>query len=307
MKEAKSSSKSGIPQRDAGGRLNAMYFSMKGLFLVAMLLGVLSETGCTNLGAVRDFAAISSQSHSVQLAAAELADSPQRQLQYALDDSTKSIYQASVTLGMSNQVALVAAYGIIQSYMTTLGTLAGDGILASNTIAIGNFAQVISTQSFIKDTNAVDAYGKIASLISKAIIDLYRQSKVRKMIEDVHDSFPVAVSNLEHVVTVDCVLQLSAETNMLNSYYIYSTQLNSANTPPWAQRLVMDSYNAKMEELLGKIHDCNECGLALGKIAAGYQLMYDNRDHLDAKEFESTLKSYEQDIMDAYTSIKKLK
>lgn len=276
------------------------------LYTVILLLLVF-QTGCTNLDAVRDFAAATSQSQAIKLAATELSDSPQRQLLYVLDDSAKPTYEASVMLGNSNAMAVVAAYGIVQNYINTLGALAGDGILASNTVVIGNFTRVLSSQSFIGDTNVLTAYGKIATLISKAIMDYYRQEKLRQMIEDVHDSFPLAVSNLEHIVTVDCVLQLSAETNMLNSYYIDSTQLNSTNTPDWAERLVMDSYNAKMKVLLGKIQDCYQCGVALKKIADGYQLMYSNRNHLGTKEFKSMLKSYQLNISDAYTSIKELR
>jgi hypothetical protein len=159
----------------------------------------------------------------------------------------------------------------------------------------------------IKDTNALGAYGQIADLASKAMTDLYRRKKIREMIAQASNSFPTAVSNLQHLVTVNCVLQLEAEKRMLATYYIDSTRLDATNTPPWARTLVMEVYRDKLSVLEQKIEDCKKCGVILGKMQDGYQALLKNVKHLDAKELESTLKGYEQAMSAAYAAIKKLK
>jgi hypothetical protein len=274
-------------------------------YVVALML-VMSLAACTNLRAVRDFAAISTQGQSMQSAAAELSDSPQRESQYALDDATRQQFEISALNGKTNELALVAAYGVLQTYMATLATLAGDGIIASNN-AIADFNKQLASQHLIADTNALDAYSKISQLVSKAITDLYRQSKLREIIGEAHESVPTVVSNLEHIITVDCVEQLNGEERMLDAYYIDHSKVSSTNTPPWAKTLVMEIYRDKRSTLEGKIHDCEQFGIVLSKIAAGHEAMFRNLKHLDAKELESTLKGYQQEISAAYDSIKKLK
>ena len=289
-------SKPGRPRRS--GKLSA---------LAAVLLFSVGLTGCVNLKAVHDFAATSADGQTMQTAAAQLADSPQRQIQYVQDTNAIKSLEMSAAIGKTNQQAVLAAFGVIQKYMTTLATLAGDGIVASNNAVAGLSQQLVASDLFGTDTNAPDAYGKLAGLVFKAATDFYRQAQLREMIERAAPCFPVAIATLQHIVTNDCVLELRTEMDAADQYYEILSGLQNPDTPKWAVVLVEDIHQDRKAAIQNKINICQQYGIVLGKIADGHAVMVKNLHHLGAKELASALNGYQQQIAAVYEGLKKIK
>lgn len=264
-------------------------------------------TGCTNLTAVHDFAALSSEGHTLHAIATELADSPQRQIRYALTESARNDLVLAADIGKTNEQRLVAAHAVVQSYMNALATLASDGIVASNNALAGLNEELAEAGIFGAHAEERDAFANLAELVDKAATDFYRQAKLREMIDHAAPALPVAIGALQRIVTNDCVMVLQSELGNVNQYYKERSGILDQGTPRWAVVLVEEIRETRVAALKDKIQVCRQYAVILQKIADGHAAMARNLNHLDAKQLVATLEGYEQQICSVYDSFNKLK
>jgi hypothetical protein len=271
------------------------------------LLFAAALTGCVNLKAVHDFAAISTDGQTLRVVAAELADSPARQVRYASNEDAKKDLEAAAALGKKNARELVAFFGVVQRYLAALATLSSDGIVATNNELAGLTNEIAESTMFAANADATDAFGELSELVARAATDFYRRAELRRMIKAAAPHFPVAIGALQRVVTNDCVLQLQGELGALNQYYREQSGIADPAAPKWAVVLVEEVRQDRETAVRDKIQVCRQYGVVLGKIAAGHAALVKNLNHLDAKDLVSELEGYEQGIFDAYDAVRSLK
>lgn len=277
------------------------------IILTCTLAIAAALTGCTNLKAVHDFAALSTEGQTLQGIAAELANSPKRQIQFAATESAKNELVLAANIGKTNEQRLVAAHGILQNYMAALASLASDGIVASNNALAGFNQELAEAGMFGAHAQERDAFGKLAELVDKAATDFYRQAKLREMIDQAAPAFPVAIGALQRIVTNDCVMVLQSELGNVNQYYKERSGILDQGTSRWAVVLVEEIRRTRVAALEDKIQVCRQYGVILQRIADGHAAMARNLNHLDAKQLVATLEGYEQQICSVYDSFNKLK
>jgi len=281
--------------------LNARLAALFWLAIATLLL-----SGCANLRAVRDFAQTSTEGQTLQAVAAELAESPRRQIRYTTNQAVKTDLELSAAIGRTNRDEIVAAHQAIQAYMATLATLASDGIVASNNTMAQLNQALAESRFFAVHEKERDAFGKLAELVMTAATDFYRRAELRHMIKQAEPYFPVAIAALQRIVTNDCVMLLQGEMGAMNQYYELQSGLQNASTPAWAVVLVEEVRQERAATIEQKIRVCRQYGVILGKIGEGHAAMAQNVKHLDTKEVVATLEGYQQEISAAYESFKQV-
>ena len=264
-------------------------------------------SACTNLKAVHDFASVSTEGQTLHSIAAELANSPQRQIRYAATESAKADLVLASNIGKTNQQKLVAAHAIVQSYMAALANLACDGIVASNNALVEFNKELEQAGIFEAHAQERDAFGRLAELVASAATDFYRQAKLSEMIERAAPAFPLAIGALQRIVTNDCVMILQSELGSANQYYKERSEILDQGTPAWAVVLVEEIRQTRVAALEDKIQICRQYGVILARIADGHAAMARNLKHLDAKQLVSELGGYEEQISAVYDGFNKLR
>ena len=272
--------------------------------VVVLVLQGAALTGCLNLKAVREFATVSTEDATLKAIAGEMVDSPRRKVRYAADEDTKKAFEAAATVGRTKRAELVRSHEVIRAYMATLATLAGGGSIDSNSSVAGFSAEF--GDSGLLDFSEKQAFGKLATLVSRAATDSYRRTTVRQLIRQAAPGFPTAIAALQRVVRLIGDEQLGGEIGALNQYYRIQSNLPDPTTPAWARVLVEEIRQEREAAVQQKIEVCRNYATALGRVADGHAAMLKNLDHLDARELVALLKQYEQEIAAAYEAVRRL-
>ena len=155
-----------------------MHDTARALRLVLALSLALLLTGCVSMQAVSDYSTVSRKTlEGVQTVGRDYSASCLRMDQYKPRTNDKGICAKEKTAGKGISNAALA----LNAYVSGLGALATDDTVAYNT-QIDGLASSVKT-SGIMPSNQADAFGGLAKLLSRALLDGYKQKQIRLYID----------------------------------------------------------------------------------------------------------------------------
>lgn len=254
--------------------------------LLASSLGLLL-TGCVTLQAVSDYSATSRKTlESVQTVGRDYAASCLRMQQY------NAISEHGPAMCAKEKMAakgIADAAQALDAYMSGLAALAADE-------TVGYDAQIDGLVTSIKNANImqnrqVEAFGGLAKLLSKAMLDGYKQKQLRTYLDKADPDVSIASKALSDVVGKLYALYIKAE---LEKWDIEYTDLERSQKKlkPLEWQIYADRKWPERVELEAKIAAADSLAKSVLAIGTAHAELRMNADKLDAKELSALIKAY---------------
>ena len=262
-------------------------------------------TGCADLGAIRKFADAAADSAQYTALSSDYPKSIERQKRYQPTNQQQTL-DSILKTRQSQQPGLLALHKGIANYMRALGDLAADDLVSYDK-SLDGVTDNLKTTKLVSSVEA-DAFGSITKLIAKASTDAYRQSELRKLINDANSDFQTVINAMVRIVGTDFVASLDNDSIALKGHYKNIIEVARHNGPQDASIELLN------EQLLDKLalieiqkEACVGYAETLRTIGAGHQSLFDNRSHISSKVVLTTIQGYADQVKDAYEKIKALK
>lgn len=215
---------------------------------------------------------------------------------------------------------------VLINYMTALGALASDDVVAFKSSYDALSKSVVSTTVF-KESQVNAGFG-LARFLTEATANFYRRKKLRDAIASEDARVGVLSTALRGYVVDGYVRLLKSERNVLNTYYqdaiakhidrdkAFGEQLlaqrgrREERTPSrTTDRLGIISTKAMWDQELKKIDDriaaAHSYGQIMVDISAAHKKLFIHRNDLNTKEMRTTLLGYAQEIETQIETFKK--
>lgn len=269
---------------------------------VVILTFALTLSGCIDLASVSKFAAISKEAG---LTFPDLVEDMQasclRRAYYAPESKQKEALDGCEQY-KSLRDPLIKAHKLLIAYLTAMGTLASDEVVAYDKSFDGLKNTIQTTGKF--DKAQVDAIGNIVKAISDAAVNVYRRNQLKKVIETNNSDIQTLTNALKDIVGQDYKRLLSLEEEGLETYY-KTNLLNFKPQEPLTALVVNKMRVSDKEALQRRIDAADAYVKVLDNIAKGHQELYDNRNKLDSKKVLQDLAGYAQSIDDMIGKLRK--
>ncbi|MDP2847164.1 MAG: hypothetical protein Q8O35_03100 [Humidesulfovibrio sp.] len=252
---------------------------------LALSLGLLL-TACVSMQAVNDYSAASRKTlEGVQTIGRDYSASCLRMDQYKPRTNDKNVCAKEKTAGKGISNAALA----LNAYVSGLGALAADDNVAYNS-QIDDLASSVKT-SGIMPSNQADAFGGLAKLLSRALLDGYKQKQIRLYVDRADPDVTIASRALADVVGKFYVQYIKAELETWDFEYRELERVQKQLKPlewqiysekKWQERLELEAKIAAAESLAGNV-------LAIGTAHSELRM---NAGRLDSKELSAVIKAY---------------
>lgn len=282
--------------------------------------------GCTDLGAIRDFAKSSATVANYTPVLNDYAPSIERQKRYLPDDAwlkddaaDQAQYQADKKWRDEKIAELTATtaeaeaelprietlHKTVVAYMTALGQLADDDLVSFD-------KQITGLTGALKDSKVIDAdtakaVAGVASLVARAFTDRWRQAELAKLIKDTDSDFQIVVKGLQKIVSRGISGTLGDEAAAANSYFEKVVlRARSGKGEIAGIALVQEIRRDHAAAIAEKQRAADAYVKALGKIAAGHADLKANAGKLSDKQLLARISADAKDIQTLYENIKAL-
>jgi hypothetical protein len=151
----------------------------------------------------------------------------------------------------------------------------------------------------------VSAYAKISSVLTRAITDAYRKKKISKYIGEANDAIKVLLKSLEFNLVSNLSKKLEVKKERVKSYYF--SLFDDTKASSYEKKKILEDFNSATFDIDTKKKQIIAFGKGLNTIAEGHQLLFENRNKLNAKDLKELLSQYASDIQDIVDEINKLK
>jgi len=208
----------------------------------------------------------------------------------------------------AQQPGLLALHEGMTAYMQALGALASDEIVSYDkpARALEKAAQAIRKIEGLDSKKADQATGAVISLttrIASTATTMFRQRKLRQLIDQSNTDFQIIVETL-HVVVGTCFpLSLGIEATMLDDHYGPILQ-EAEKTPPSKRtasetlsiELLRDTWLERKGDVAAKIETCEHYAKVLNAIGQGHQMLFDKQKELSAKAVRERISALTEDV-----------
>jgi hypothetical protein len=275
------------------------------ILLPVGLAALVFFSSCGDLKSIRKFADASANSAGYTSLTADYPKSLERQKRYQEEE-----YHAEVDKEFqerkAQQPALLALHKCVEEYMSALGALASDELVSYDK-SIDSLAGDVKKAKLIDDSKA-EAFASLTKLIAKAATDLYRQRKLKQMINDANKDFQVVITAMIDIVGKDFTSSLDNEATAVDKYYEEIKTISEKAPPQQAAiALLKDKWQEKKDEVEAKRQACVLYVKTLKTIGDGHKLLFDNKDKLSTKQVLDSINTYGKEVSALYKQIKDLK
>ncbi|MET0266778.1 MAG: hypothetical protein ABW202_14310 [Duganella sp.] len=266
-------------------------------YLAPTLLTLLL-TGCANLGAIRDFGALSADSASYTALTEDYLGSPERSKRYTLrkDDAQRTRLTEQAREREQLRVPLQLYHQAVSDYMAALATLAADEVTNYDG-QINPLVDAASSNGLIPAQQA-DLVKAIGTLLTDAATNAYRQRELKQLITRANAPLQgILADTVRLMAAFDSAI--ADEKALYHAYYDELMHLAGQREPVaaellWSQHGAIVQGFARRQQALAPYID------TLKTIAAAHQSLYDNRDKIADQEVLDQLKQYTRKIRSTY-------
>ncbi|MDP1823902.1 MAG: hypothetical protein Q8L48_11690 [Archangium sp.] len=269
-----------------------------------MLFGV----SCANLGAVRKFAKTSAATADYEEVVADYVGSPRRLLRYQPEDQQDALKKSYETR-KAQQPRLKAVQQVLVGYMDALGDLAADEVPGIDD-EVDAFSKALDGAGFIGDGDqkvgkeTATAATAIAKLLGRAILDGWRQAKLKKMVEEGDKPLQTAVAGLKGLLGKDLRASLENESVAVQKpFKAWTAAATSSNDPdgaPPVARILLDEH---LEAVRARQRRLESYLQVLDAIAEGHAELVTNIERLDRDEVTKKLDGYTKNLKATYAAM----
>lgn len=196
-------------------------------------------------------------------------------------------------------------YSAIRGYFDGLARLSANNLTnytfdpLAKSLTAGNFGGVQVTPE------QAQSYAKIASVLSGALTDGYRQKKIGTYIGEANDAIKTLLQALQFTLSGNLAGRLETKKSRLRSYYF--DLANDSSTSAYERKNIIEEYGsltAGMDEMKRQLQTFSK---SLGVITEGHQKLYENRNTLTLPQVREALLLYAGNIRDLADEFNKLK
>lgn len=245
------------------------------------ILGLLLAAGCTDLGAIREFADVSSRSAGYTALVDDYAAFPERQKKYAPPAEDARLDAIAAERAQQREV-LLQRHAVIADYLDALGQLASDQPASHG-----------SGPGAAGDDEAAAAFTDIDQILFKAATDGWRRDRLADLIGESNPHVQVAVGALQKIVREG--FGGDAEDEAVAARKYYDTVLIQAADPAGIAALG-EWRETRLAEIRHRREAIDAYADLLGKIAEGHQTLNDRRDDLAADDLLAQMRRHARDL-----------
>ena len=290
-------------------RNSGLSFSKRPLLTLVPLITLFLLGGCVDLKAVRDFAKISSATADYQKIVSDYVESPERQKPYQPERSHPQLDQ-EIQARSNQKPRLEGVQKVLVEYMSALGDLADDE-LPNVDKEIDGLGKALEKAKFVGEGDTqinkktATGAGTIAKILTKAVLDHWRQKELKTIINKTDDSLQEVVLGLREVVQKDFKQSLDIESEAISKFFkksiaVVKAQGDEEGLPPLANLLLKE----RLDEILVRKEKLDDYAKVLDKIGKGHADLRKNVNDLENKELIQRLKQYSKDLGKLYNTIK---
>lgn len=257
-------------------------------FLIRLcLLGVaLFEVGCANLKEVRDYAGKASQLTAYRELTQRWAETYQRERPYLFDNDL--LLARSENDGRKEAVKdLLKIHDTVSLYFAVMGKLAGDDTFSLKVNLDALTRQIKVSELTGLEKKQVEAYGKLAGIVSSTILSGYQQQEIARYIGHGNDPVQAMLAGMRQVLKV-YLGTLRNEEGRFGYLLLFKRE-----TPQ--DRILAALAGAEQARLVERADETRKkliaVDLAIVKIAQGHQELYNSRHDLGNRELMEQLES----------------
>ncbi len=169
--------------------------------------------------------------------------------------------------------------------------------------AVGKLSKQLESAKALS-SNLTKPASALASLVSKMVLDGYRQRQLRNAINEANPHVQAIGAGISQLTAGDdgFGLALRAEKTAISDYYDY--WITEAQKEPVAGEIM----RRKKEDALADFGDRDKAiksyGAVMQKIAKGHQTLFDKQQSLDDKVLLKEIRKYATEIRDTMQTIK---
>jgi hypothetical protein len=261
---------------------------------------VLAASGCTSLGAVRDFASTSSDAVQYSHLVNAYAATPTRLKRYEPPSQWPEL-DRQATEREAQRERLLLRQKLIQEYMDALGQLAADDLVSYDN-------QLDALGAAVKDAKFADqseaaAFSAVSKLLVGAVTDRWRRGKVVSLIEQTEAPFQVVMGAMVTLVEKDFGSDVANERVAVDKYY---STLRREGKDPAGLAALAEWREMREGQLRDRESAIGSYTTVLKTIAAGHHKLYESRHELSKPEIKAEIHTYTMRLKEASTAIARL-
>jgi len=276
-----------------------------------LLLTSLLAAGCADLQAVRTFAKTSAATADYRQIVNDYVESPTRQQRYLPDRYAAQL--ARTTAKRAGQKTLLeGSQRVLAGYLNALGDLAADDLPDVDS-EIDGLAKALDTAGFAGYGDAAirketaTAAGRIAKVLTRAVLDHWRQYRVQKIITETDGNVQAVAAGLREIMLKDFNASLDIEAEAVRKYFESSIAAaksrNDAEAVPPLARILLQEHLDRIRERRDRLSSYAEI---LEKIGKGHADLLANVDKLEDKALQKRLEKFAEDLRILYKAMQEI-
>jgi hypothetical protein len=293
-------------------------FNKRGLYLGIILIFLTSYTSCVNLQHVNRFA-----TSSVDVLSHE-DDIGYSFTQHCLDFKCKEIYHIPTnfskdfgeepmrcdcdTFKMADKT-LVLFNNVLTAYLTGLANLSDNQAVNYNFDNLIKAVDVDQIKDKLQITKSdISSLGKLATIISNDLMDLYRKRKLKDIIKKSNSAFDTVISAYRKCMNNYYKnIVLEGDYRNLSNLYTQYFKNNETLLSPIEKARIYEEYLTR-RETFARYKGLSERFIsALDEIKDGHNKLNEEADHLTRKDLKELVSKYATDIDSFMSEFNKLK
>jgi hypothetical protein len=260
---------------------------------------VLMLCSCANLGSIKEFSAISSDSAGYTALTEEYATSPERLKKYTLEanEAQRTILTNQASERRAQVEKLRLFHKAVSAYMSALAELSSDELVSYDD-DIAKLTSEAVAGGFLDDRE-VNSVNQISGLIARAATDNYRQRKLKVVLREANAPLQALLSTMESLIRA-YGSSLRNEKAAVSSYYraLIATARDEKQSA-YAEELWLKS-QAESERLDSRISAATGYSKTISNISSAHQKLFDERNRVSDKEVQRQIREYSSRIREAY-------
>jgi hypothetical protein len=177
--------------------------------------------------------------------------------------------------------ALRKILSVISDYMAALAVLSADGLVDYETDMYALTDSINNLDAGIS-SDTIGAVGSLTNSILEAAMKDYRAKQVKKIVEQANEPLQkILKGDLRQVIDRDFRRDLKIEKISINRYYNFHLQTGK---PSSAAKVALGEWKElRLEQNARRLAALEAYLIVLDKVAEGHEILYQNRNKLDAK------------------------
>lgn len=304
---------------NTGQRRRLMYADRRYFLTLAFVLSAFLASGCTNLGAVREFAARSAGMTGYQAVTEHYVSSANRQLvDLPADqrfDATRKKLQTLETITAQDKATLLKLHATTTGYLSALAQLAGDGAYSISP-EINQVSGAIQVSETLKiNGEHVSAYSDIAQRVTDWALAAKQARSVEQLVKENGADMDKLLEAMQ-LATQAYGIVLQQEIQSYDLVTDYRQAQWSAKLPGDAgltperreviatllRRSALADTSAQQQALQAQ----QAAAAGLDQVREAHLVMLQNVDRLSAKDIQGTLRQAASDLRSTRQSISDL-